>query len=349
MDKKNKNSKTTQNTFDLNQYNDELEWGPKFKEVESYNDKYTKKNNNNYYGKEFKNKYSKQNNDNNYLDDRSSNYYEYRKEYYNQPIYNNYSNYYINYQNDYRNYKGYDDNNFNENNYSKYNTKSNRNFNKKEVKLTHFINLPIKDEEFCKNYKIFKDELEKLGIDQKLIQPIIKLHFTVCVLSLNQNQVDKVRTILDNLLKSNFNDFKKFSLKIDSFTPMNENSYKNRVIFGDVKKNEKYENIKEIFHLIIDSLVKNNIMNDESLKESHIEKINGKYTNIVHLTILNTKFLKNSYVRCIENGQNILSALNTSKFINLLPDFPLDRIDFCQFRIDYNTGTYPVESTHFLI
>ncbi len=260
---------------------------------------------------------------------------------------NNYNrNYNKNYNRNYnnKNYK-WDKNNNNNNN--KYN---NNNYNKWDTtKKSHFINIPIEDTTFLQNYSILCEELKSTTLKDfhcELLQKPGKIHMTVCVLDLGEDQdkISKVHNILqeinptitniaDGIINFNFHKFESMN-EIES----------TRVIYASMVIDEYFEKLSEIIHCIIKALVDENIIERSSLKDSHInyDKKTQRYKIKLHMTLLNVLFLnkilkkeRKGIVKSIDSAE-ILEFMNERK----LPSSQITQVNFSRMREDKKIGKY---------
>jgi hypothetical protein len=174
---------------------------------------------------------------------------------------------------------------------------------------------------------------------------------TVSVLELEEDEtkIEKVNKILENLnpqfqeiaqgkLIFNFEKFQAIGQQTDS-----------RVIFASMKKDENFEKIQEIIHLIIDALVTNKILNQEQLNNNHIKLINGKYSTLIHLTLLNVTFL-NKILK--KNGEKEIFKTDLTSILNFmnkncqLNDCELKEINFSKMREDPITQKYTMLNSY---
>jgi len=171
---------------------------------------------------------------------------------------------------------------------------------KKPPEKTHFINIPILDESFISEYKKFCDfiqtQKELKDFHPGLLQKPGKLHFTICVLSLgeDQAQIDKVHKILADM-RSEFQTQSEGSLKFnfDGYSTMGS-ATDCRVVYSKIKEDDyNFEKLSEIINMIIKRFVEEGVLSKKDLSKSHIN-YNWKkdfYSIKVHMTLLNVLFL----------------------------------------------------------
>jgi hypothetical protein len=177
-----------------------------------------------------------------------------------------------NYQNNFNNknsYKSYGNYKYSTGNYNK-NWESN--------KKTHFINIPIEDSYFIEAYNKFCQNIKSANLKDfypEMLQKPGKLHMTVCVLDLGEDElkITKVHNLLDNLniqikeiaqgeLKFNFEKFDSMGAKETT-----------RVIFAKMKEDENCRKLSDIIHLIIKTLVDNQIIERSSFNRLYSQKL----------------------------------------------------------------------------
>ena len=271
------------------------------------------------------------------------------------------------YNNNYRkNYNNYYSNNDNYQNYSnKYSNNNYYNSNYENSSPTHFINFPINDNKFIESYnrmiELIKNENQTEGslfpkINPYILQKEGKLHFTICVLTLNSEEdVLFVKETLSNLFKTpTFDDLLKF--KFESFQPMS-NHKKNRVIYGDIGNDGDVVRLKELISFIISTLVDNEIMDQNSLSRSHFTYNKNKklYESKIHCTIMNTLFLnkwekknKIELTNSIPYNNEVLDYLNKT-YLDILSEIKIDSMNFSEMREDHKTNKYIVVKEYKLV
>jgi hypothetical protein len=218
---------------------------------------------------------------------------------------------------------------------------------KKSNDLTHFINIPIEDPEFIKEYCLWCEDLKKQNLNDfypELLQKHGKLHMTVCVLDLGEDKdkIDYVHQVLQSIQPEiqkiaegkvlfNFNGY-------DTMGTIN----KARVIYAKMKADSYYNKLADMIHIIIKSLVDNGILKENKFKDTHIQYEKGKYSITVHMTLLNTLFLNKILKKRREkqvyniNATGILEYLKTRE----LPSAKIDRLHFSRMREDKKTEKY---------
>lgn len=231
--------------------------------------------------------------------------------------------------------------------------------NRDNDKPTHFINLPILETQFIDKYSIFKKDVvsnyyENDEYYAQLPQKEGKLHFTVCVLTLESDEeVERTEATLvklfkDDTFKSQLKDLS-LILNPSTFKSMQNKLDRCRVIYLDVVEDEGKRSIQKIIHRIIDSLVQAQILYDEALEKSHItfNKSKGIYESVLHLTLFNVLFMNKyekktgSYIsKNIPEAQPLLDYLNKDKTGLFNAKISLGELHFSIMREDKITEKY---------
>ncbi len=124
----------------------------------------------------------------------------------------------------------------------------------------------------------------------EMLQKPGKLHMTVCVLDLGDDElkITKVHNLLDNLnfqIKEISKGEPKFNFeKFDSIGAKETT----RVIYAKMKEDENCRKLSDIIHLIIKTLVDNQIIERSSLKDIQInyDQNNERYSITLHILCL---------------------------------------------------------------
>lgn len=207
--------------------------------------------------------------------------------------------------------------------------------------MSHFINCPITDENFIKEFNSICNDLIKAnpkGFDPSLLQNANKLHFTLCVLSLDDNQEKQLIEVLSQL---NLKSVKKKSLyyTFDGFESFQENVTKSRVVYIKPKQDDYFLLLKDLFNLIIKSLLENSLLSDADYKRSHITiDSNGNYYSNPHITFMNQSFIKSHKNKYSFDGRETLEILKAK----ILPSPRIDKLDLSLMRTDPITKKYIV-------
>lgn len=169
---------------------------------------------------------------------------------------------------------------------------------------------------------------------------------TVCVLDLGQDieKIDLVHKLLSEL-SSEISNIAKGSLNFnfESYDTMgSQNSA--RVIYAKMIEDENFSKLSEIIHLIIKTLVENNILDKNKLSDLHIKYDNkdDKYRIKLHMTLLNVLFL-NKVLK--KNHQKPIYNINASDILGymkerILPSAKISEIHFSRMREDKITEKY---------
>jgi hypothetical protein len=255
----------------------------------------------------------------------------------------------LNTKNSWRNngtYQNYQNNYNNKNSYKSYgNNYKNWECNKK----THFINIPIEDSSFIEAYNKFCQNIKSANLKDfypEMLQKPGKLHMTVCVLDLGEDElkITKVHNLLDNL-NIQIKEIAKGELKFN-FEKLDSMGAKEttRVIFAKMKEDENCRKLSDIIHLIIKTLVDNQIIERSSFKDIHInyDQKNDRYGITLHMTLFNVLFL-NKVLK--KKGQKELRNIDANEILNytsnlVLTNANIDRIHFSRMREDKLTEKY---------
>lgn len=246
----------------------------------------------------------------------------------------------------------------NQSNTQNYNKPRNYKYNQNNFNnhKTHFINIPIIDDLFIEEYKKFTEFIKKQNLKDfypDLLQKPGKLHFTVCVLSLGEDEekIEKVNTILNRLcpqiqqislgnLKCNFDGFSSMGKVNDC-----------RVIYSKVKEDENYNRLCEIISIIIKNLVQEGIISKKDLSASHVEfdKKKDFYSIKIHMTLLNTLFL-NKIAKKLQMKQ--IYSIDSNEILNFMnnkvifPSVSLSEIHYSRMRENKITEKYEMLYTY---
>jgi hypothetical protein len=218
-----------------------------------------------------------------------------------------------------------------------------------ENKKSHFINIPIEDEFFISEYTNLMDEIKNRTLKDfypELLQKSGKLHMTICVLELgdDEEKIQKVHKLLKDLNPEIIKIAKgKVNFNLENFDTMGPLTQA-RVIYAKMVEDDHFSKISEIIHIIIKTLVDNDILEKEKLSESHIEldEETNKYKIKLHMTLLNVlflnKILKKRRMKQVYNidASEIMEYMNSKS----LPTAEITSIHFSRMREDKQTEKY---------
>jgi hypothetical protein len=205
------------------------------------------------------------------------------------------------------------------------------NYKKQKLDFTHYFCLPLKEEIFVNEYKKFKDNIISKNVQNilpDLFQREDKLHFTLFLISA-EDKDERLKLILQKLNECG-EEIKKITngqplkIKFEGFEAMMDGNYeKTRVIYAKPIKDENFEKINLINDFIIKALVKDKLISLEELNNSKVvyDKEKDKYSNLIHLTVLNNTFLKKSKDKNFKyqkffNSVSFMKEINGISFVD---------------------------------
>lgn len=247
----------------------------------------------------------------------------------------------------YDNYSNYGDNKYKNNN--AYNDKQKGTYSNSTQK-THFINIPIEDENFVESYSKLAEEMKTVTLNDfypEMLQKPKKLHMTVCVLSIDSKNQEKIKEI-DDLLQKIQPEIQKItqnSLKFefDGFEAL-KSVNKTRVLYAKMKENESYEKLMLVVDLIIRNLVNENILDKQKLQFDHIhyDQANDKYSIQLHTTMFNLTFLDRALKKKGKSGPFNINATEILEYLKSkpLPNANISTVHFSEMRENKETGKY---------
>jgi hypothetical protein len=237
--------------------------------------------------------------------------------------------------------------------YNKYNNRGYSNKpsynsnNKWNTTKTHFINIPIQDSVFIEAYKKLCAELKGANLNHfnhELLQKPGKIHMTVCVLDLGEDEdkIKRVHSVLEGVqekLKEIAN--KKLEFNFDKFESMGDVE-STRVIYAKMNEDENFVKLEEMIHIIIDALVNEKLIMKHSLKDSHINFDNGKYKIKLHMTLFNVLFLNKILKKRKEIEVKTIDAKDILAYLaeRPLPASTIEQINFSRMRENPQTQKY---------
>jgi hypothetical protein len=229
-------------------------------------------------------------------------------------------------------------------------------FKKKKWEMnpkTHFINIPIDDPDFIKEYCLWCEDLKSQGLSDfypELLQKHGKLHMTICVLELGEgpDKIDFVHQVLQSIQP----ELKKIAdgdvnFNFDGYDTMGTHQ-RAFVVYAKSRNDSNFVKLTEMIHVIIKALVDNGLIQKKQFKEFHIEYVDGKYSIKLHMTLLNCLFLNKVLKKRREkqvyniNAEMILEYLKTRE----LPSAKIDKIHFSRMREDKKTEKYELEYSY---
>jgi 2'-5' RNA ligase len=202
----------------------------------------------------------------------------------------------------------------------------------KQIKWTHFLSVPLfNNNEFVDKFEFLKQKiLEENDIHNDLFQNKNRLHLTVCLLSITNNEMlKKLNQILSEAGKQikALND--ELYLDFDQLEVFGT-PHKSRVLYTrpNLKNSEKY---KDVVDIIITKLVESGLINDQMKAGSHIfynKQTDRHENNKPHVTLLNSTFLKE---RQLFNGLKIIKRMNNFSFgVHKVTEFNLNEMRTCK-------------------
>jgi hypothetical protein len=238
-------------------------------------------------------------------------------------------------------------------NFKKQNHKNNKPKKQENKNLTHFINIPILDSDFIDAYKKFTEEIllshEKCNILDfypELLQKSGKLHMTICVLDLGQDKekIDLVHKLMSDI-SGQISHIANGSLNYNFETYDSMGSQNSaRVIYAKMIEDQHFHKLSEIIHLIIKTLVENNILDKKKLSDTHIQydHKDEKYKIKLHMTLMNVLFLNKILKKNNQKQKYNINATDILKYMKerILPPANLDFIHFSRMREDKVTEKY---------
>lgn len=212
-------------------------------------------------------------------------------------------------------------------------------------KKTHFIMVPILDKDFLEAYNKLSSKLTSQNLKdfhEELLQKPTKLHFTVCTLTLLED--DKIKQVEKALSAIDFGSIvTSLSYNVNGFASLQDDISKTRVVYAKLTEDENFLGIKKLVHTIVKTLWDAKLISQSDLDDSHIVKDkDGDYTSTIHLTLLNIMFLnkfqkKNKIkVSKVFDATEILKSLDVEK----LPSPKLTEVQFCVMEEDKSTQKY---------
>lgn len=219
-----------------------------------------------------------------------------------------------------------------------------RNNNRNRYPVNHFIMIPLEEESFIESYKNFCEYLKQnnpQGYDKRLLQKPLKLHFSVVILNLNEEQskIDKVKNILKSIQPKLKNiSQSRIEFEFEKFNFLGNNINNSRVVYAEMKKNESFELLNQVINEIIKELIKENIIDENELSKYNITKENGVYSILLHLTLMNITFF-NKVTKQKErsfDASDILSQITNAT----LEKCKINKINFCVMRENKATEKY---------
>ena len=183
----------------------------------------------------------------------------------------------------------------------------------KQIKWTHFICVPLFNNiEFLDKFEFFKTKVsEENDVNLNLFQKKHRLHMTVCLLSITDNEsIKKLNNVLTEASKEIKALNEELYLDFDQLEVFGT-PHKSRVLYTrpHITNSEKYKDIADI---IISKLVENKFITEQMQANSHIfyNKQSDRYENQKpHVTLLNSTFTKE---RELFNGLKIIKRMNNS-------------------------------------
>lgn len=239
-------------------------------------------------------------------------------------------------------------------------------------KWSHFFAIPFNvysgNKELVDKFNYFRSKIIDEGfidINENLFQVPERLHMTLCLLELkNNNEINKLKKTLKELIQPEIREFVKEN-EIYSFFDTFEvfgKPHESRVLYAK-PENSDSDKLFDILDILFSNLIENKIINKDALNYSNI-KINQKTDRYekdkLHLTIMNSTFaakenLKNNNdgnitiqdlisggnkkkVNCFFNGLRIIKRFNNFHF----GSHKVNEICLYEMKIDNATNTYKV-------
>ncbi|XP_034949757.1 activating signal cointegrator 1 complex subunit 1 [Chelonus insularis] len=177
---------------------------------------------------------------------------------------------------------------------------------KDKVPFTHFLAIPLNDEEIINNFNKFKEEiLNNPEISQNIQEDYFvsaqKLHLTIGMLKLLDDKdkckaIDTLNGCVEEVIKPLLNKHKMIQIVIQGLEIMNDDPTKIRVLYAEVVNNDK---LQELVDKIFEYFVDKGIMSVQ-------------YTNKVklHMTLMKTSRLNKRY-----KGHSRTSTFSGAKII----------------------------------
>ncbi|XP_071566997.1 activating signal cointegrator 1 complex subunit 1 isoform X3 [Temnothorax nylanderi] len=161
---------------------------------------------------------------------------------------------------------------------------------KKKMRFTHFLSIPLNKKEIIDKYISFKnDVLEKYdkstyNIDESLFQTPAKLHLTIGILKLfddndKQHAIDALKECKEYVIDPILKETGPINIQLQGVACMNDDPTDVKILFAQVAHNEK---LQELVDKVAEYFI------DIGLMEKEREKIK------LHATVMNTSF-KNDY------------------------------------------------------
>jgi hypothetical protein len=144
----------------------------------------------------------------------------------------------------------------------------------------------------------------------------------------------------------------KINFNFESFESIG-NYTNTRVLYAQMMQDEHYVKLSEIIHVIIKTLLDENILDLKRLNDLHIEydQVNMKYRIKLHMTLLNilfhNKILKKQNKKEVRNidATEILEYMNNKS----LPSAEITKVNFSRMREDKKTQKYELLYSYSLI
>ncbi|XP_015114161.1 activating signal cointegrator 1 complex subunit 1 [Diachasma alloeum] len=214
-------------------------------------------------------------------------------------------------------------------------------FSRRKIPPTHFVSIPLKNDEIVQNYESFKDriltdsEFKHSGVVEDMFISPSKLHLTVgMLLLLDEKEMKEAADVLnecvETIVKPIMKDLKEpLMVKIQGLDYMNDDPTKVSVLYGKILPNEK---LQEIANKVFGFFLEKQLMRVERTESVKL-----------HMTVINSSKLipidqRRRSRRIYFNAVRILSAFQDYNF----GEIEVKTLDICQRDTKEADGSYKI-------